>query len=354
MQAETMKALVYRGPGQYQLEDVPVPKIIEPTDIIVRVTLSAICSSDVHVVEGHMNNVTVPKIVGHEFCAEVVEVGAEVTKLKAGDRVQVMPGIYCGECKFCKSGVAIMCEHKDAGCLGANGVDGCQAEYVRVPLAEQFCIKIPDGMQDEDILLLGDMLGTARYGLENAAFKEGQSLAVIGVGPVGLSTCLLAKKSYGARLVIAIDIIPSRLDLALANGVADVILNPQDKDFPMKFMAATGGGVDAVIETAGQSSTLQMAFELARPGGIVSNVAIFPGPVELPIPAITVKNITFRSGIQFCEGVEEILPQIQSGQIDTKFMQTHRGPLNDILKGYETFSQKKDGCVKWLVTPYQK
>lgn len=353
MEAKTMKALVYRAPGQYQLEDVALPKIIDPTDVIGRVTLSAICSSDVHVVHGHMNNVTLPKIVGHEFCAEIVAVGTAVKELKVGDRVQVMPGIYCGSCNFCKAGVAIMCEHKDAGCLGANGVDGCQAEYVRVPLAEQFCIKIPDGMQDEDVLLLGDMLGTARYGLENAGFKAGQSLAVIGAGPVGLSTCLLAKKSYGARQVIAIDPIQSRLDLALANGVADMVINPQTDDLMAKFMAVTGGGVDAVIETAGQPQTLQMAFALARPGGIVSNVAIFPGPVELPIPAITVKNIAFKSGIQFCEGVEEILPQIQSGQIDTRFMQTHRAPLNDILKGYDTFGQQKDGCVKWLVTPYE-
>ncbi len=354
MEQKTMKALVYRGPGQYQLEDVAVPQIIEPTDIIGRVTLSAICSSDVHVVHGHMNNVTLPKIMGHEFCAEIVEVGAAVKELKVGDRVQVMPGLYCGSCNFCKAGVAIMCQHKDAGVLGANGVDGCQAEFVRVPMAENFCIKIPDGMQDEEILLLGDMLGTARYGLENAGFKAGQSLAVIGAGPVGLSTCLLAKKSYGARQVVVIDMVQSRLDLALANGVADVTINPQTDDIMTKFMAATGGGVDAVIETAGQQRTLQMAFELARPGGIVSNVAIFSGPVELPIPAITVKNIAFRSGVQFCEGVEEILPQIQSGQIDTRFMQTHRAPLNEILKGYDIFGNQKDGCVKWLVTPYEQ
>jgi alcohol dehydrogenase len=354
MQAKTMKALVYRGPGEYKLEDVAVPQIIEPTDVIGRVTLSTICSSDVHVLEGHMNNVTLPKIIGHEFCAEIVEVGADVKELKVGDRVQPMPGIYCGTCKFCKAGVAIMCEHKDAGVLGANGVDGCQAEYVRIPMADKFCIKIPHGMEDEDILLLGDMMGTARYGLENASFKEGQSLAVIGVGPVGLSTCLLAKKSYGARQIIAIDLIQSRLDLALANGIADVALNPTDSEFINKFLMAAGGGVDAVIETAGTAQTLQMAFEMARPGGVVSNVAIFPGPVELPIPAITVKNITFRSGIQFCEGVEEILPQIQNGKIDTRFMLTHRAPLNDIIKGYDIFGNKKDGCVKWLVTPYKE
>lgn len=354
MEQKTMKALVYRGPGQYQIEDAAVPKIIDPTDIIGRVTLSTICSSDIHVVHGHMNNVSLPKIVGHEFCAEIIEVGTAVKELKVGDRVQVMPGIYCGSCKFCKAGVAIMCEHKDAGCLGANGVDGCQAEYVRVPLAEKFCIKIPDGMQEEDILLLGDMLGTARFGLENAGLKAGQSLVVIGGGPVGLSTCLLAKKSYGARQVIVIDVIQSRLDLALANGVADVVINPLTDDVAAKFMAAAGGGVDAVIETAGKPETLQMAFDLVRPGGIVSNVAIFSGPVELPIPAMTVKNITFRSGIQFCEGVEEILPQIQSGQIDTRFMQTHCAPLNDILQGYDVFGHQKDGCVKWLVTPWEE
>lgn len=354
MDAKTMKALVYHAPGQYQLEDVAVPQIIDPTDVLARVTLSAICTSDVHVVHGHMNNVTTPKILGHEFCAEIIEIGADVTSLQVGDRVQVMPGIYCGSCKFCKAGVAILCEHKDAGCFGANGPDGCQAEYVRIPLAEQFCIKIPDGMPDEDILLLGDMLGTARYGLENAGFRKGQSIAVIGAGPVGLCTCLLAKKAYGARQVIAIDPIQNRLELALTNGVADVVINPQTEDVMPKFMAATGGGVDVVIETAGLEQTLQMAFALARPGGIVSNVAIFAGPVKLPIPEMTVKNIKFISGIQFCEGVEEILPLIESGQIDTRFIQTHRKPLNEILEGYEVFGKQKDGCVKWLVTPYEK
>lgn len=354
MEQTKMKALVYHSPGQFQLEDVDVPKIIEPTDVIGRVTLSAICSSDVHVVHGHMNNVTLPKIIGHEYCAEIVEVGSAVTQLKPGDRVNVMPGIFCGECKFCRAGVAIMCEHKDAGCFGANGPDGCQAEYVRIPMAERFCIKIPADLKDEDMLLLGDMLGTARYGLENGKFSEGQSIAVIGVGPVGLSTCLLAKKVYGARQVVAIDLIQSRLDLAVANGVADVIINPATDDVAAKFLAATGGGVDVVVETAGTEATLQMAFSLTRPGGTVSNVAIFPGPINLPVPEITVKNITFRSGIQFCEGVEQLIPLIQSGKIDTRFMQTHKAPLNDIMKGYDIFGNRKDGCVKWLITPYEK
>ncbi len=353
MKQKTMKAMVYRGPGQFGLEDVPVPQIKDPTDAIGRVTLSTICSSDVHLVHGHMPNVKGPKTVGHEFCAEIVEVGSAVTDLQPGDRVHVMVGTFCGECKFCKMGVPVLCEHPDAGCLGANGPDGCQAEYIRIPTASKMCIKIPTGMTEEDILLLGDMLATARYGLENAKLTAGQTIAVTGVGPVGLCTCLLAKKVYGAKKVIAIDILQSRLDLALKEGIADVVINPAAEDLMPKFMAAAGAGVDVVVETAGTAQTLNMAFGLARPGGIVSNVAIFAGPVELPLPAITVKNIKFVSGIQFYEGVEEMLQMIQSGQIDTRFMQTHRAPLNDILKGYEIFGQQKDGCVKWLVTPYE-
>ncbi len=354
MKQETMKALVYHGPEQFSLDDVAVPKILEPTDAIGRVTLSTICSSDVHLVHGHMPNVKGPKIVGHEFCAEIVEVGSKVTDLKPGDLVHVMVGPFCGECKFCKMGVPVMCEHPDAGCFGANGPDGCQAEYIRIPSASKMCIKIPEGMQEEEILLLGDMLATARYGLENARFKSGQSLAVIGVGPVGLCTCLLAKKVYGARQVIAIDIQQYRVDLALQEGIADCGINPASEDLMQKFTVATGGGVDAVIETAGTATTLNMAFAMARPGGVVSNLAIFAGPVELPIPQITVKNVEFRSGIQFYEGVEEMLQMIQKGIIDTRFIQTHRAPLNDILKGYDVFGNQKDGCVKWLVTPYVK
>ncbi len=354
MEQKTMKALVYHEAGNYSLDDVAVPQILHPTDAIGRVTLSAICSSDVHLVHGDMPNVKGPKIVGHEFCAEIMEVGSAVSDLKPGDRVQVMVGPFCGECKFCKMGVPVMCEHPDAGCFGANGPDGCQAEYIRIPSASKMCIKIPEGLKEEDVLLLGDMLATARYGLENARFKPGQSVAVIGVGPVGLSTCLLAKKVYGARQVIAIDVQQYRVDLALKEGIADVGINPAAEDVLQKFIAATGGGVDAVIETAGTAATLNMAFGMARPGGIVSNVAIFAGPVELPLPQITVKNIEFRSGIQFYEGVKEMLQMIQAGKIDTRFMQTHRAPLNDILKGYDIFGNKKDGCVKWMVTPYER
>lgn len=354
MGEQTMKALVYRAPGEYGLDDVAVPRILDPSDVIGRITLSTICASDIHIVHGHIPNAKPPKVIGHEFCAEIVEVGTEVTELKPGDRVHVMPGVYCGECIYCKMGVPVMCQHKDGGCFGNNGVDGCQAEFIRIPFAERFCMKIPQGLTEKDVILLGDMLATARFGIENAQLKAGQTLAVIGVGPVGLCTCLLAKKIYGAKQVIAIDPLQYRLDIALQQGIADVIINPAADDLMQKFMAATGGGVDVTIETAGLAETLQQAFTLTRPAGVVSNLAVHAAPVSIPIPEATVKNLTLRSGIQDCEGCDEMMTMIKDGIIDTSFLLTHEAPLNDILKGYEIFGQKKDGCIKWLITPYER
>ncbi|TGE37017.1 theronine dehydrogenase [Desulfosporosinus fructosivorans] len=354
MEKKTMKALVYHGPNQFSLDDVPVPRILKPTDAIGRVTLSAICTSDVHIVHGDIKNVITPKILGHEFCVEIVEIGSAVTGLQPGDRAHVLPGTFCGECAYCKMGVNILCKNDDSGCFGANGPDGCQAEYIRIPLASDFCIKIPEGLKEEDVILLGDMLATAWFGVKNARVREGQSVAVIGVGPVGLCACLLAKKVFGAKQVIAIDILQYRVELALTEGIADVGINPHTEDLRSKIMQATGGGVDAIIETVGISETLNMAFAFTKPGGIVSTVAIFAEPVELPMQEIVYKNLEFRSGIQSCEGVAEMLQMIQDGKISTKFMQTHRAPLNAISKGYDIFGNKKEGCVKWLVTPYEE
>lgn len=356
MNEATMKALVYQGPQNFGLMDVPVPQIIEPTDVIGKVTLAAICSSDIHMVKGDVPNTPSPRILGHEFCVEITQVGSDVKNFKIGDRCVVKPGAHCEECLMCKLGLVAMCQN--GGVFGSNGkLEGGHSEYVRIPWADQEnqLHKIPEGLSEEDVILAPDMLATAWFGLNNAQLQAGQTVAVIGVGPVGLSACLLAKKLFGARQVIAIDISQYRLDLALKEEIADYVINPANENVQERFLEITGGlGVDAAVETSGLESTLAMAVAITRPGGIVSTVSIFSDmAVKVPLVEMIVKNQQLRMGIQINEGVPEMIELIREGKLDTKFMLTHKAPLNEIIKGYEVFGQQQDGCIKWLVTPYE-
>ncbi len=358
MEQKTMKALCYYGPGKYSLDDVPVPHIIEPTDVIAKVTLSTICTSDIHIVHGHLASVNEqvkakPKIVGHEFIAEVVELGAAVKGYKPGDRVIVKVGIECLECAMCKIGIPTFCAN--GGCFGASGPDGCQAEYIRIPLAEHHMIPIPAGLTEEDVLLLSDMLCTAWFGVKNANIRPGQSVAVFGAGPVGQCVCILAKKVFGAKTVIAVDPIQSRLEAAIKAGVADVGINVGSDDATKKILELTGGlGVDATIETAGSQASFEAALDTTRCNGVVSTISIFAQPIMVPMQKIVYKNLDIKMGIQKCDGIEEMLQLIKEGKIDTKYLLTHRAPLNDIMKGYEVFGNHEDGCIKWVVTPYER
>lgn len=358
MEQKTMKALRYHEPGKYSLDDVSVPKIINPTDAIVRVTLSTICTTDVHIVHGHIATVNEaikgnPRIIGHEFCAQVVEVGEAVKNFKNGDRVHVKAGAECCECTMCKLGMPTFCDH--GGVFGTSRYDGCQAEYMRIPFADATMIHIPEGLKEEDVLLVSDMLGTAWFGVKNADLRPGQTVAVVGAGPVGQCTCILASKVFGAKKVIAIDTIDSRVEAALEAGVADVGINANDPDLAKKVAQATGGiGVDVCIETAGVQSSMDLAFEITRINGVVSTVSIFAQPLTVPFQKIVYKNMAIKMGIQKLDGVDEILELINEGKIDTKHLLTHKAPLNDIMKGYEVFGNHQDGCIKWVVTPYER
>lgn len=358
MEKKMMKALRYHEPGKFSLDDVPVPQILEPTDAIARVTLSTICTSDIHLVHGHIPTVNEAvkagsRIVGHEFCAEIIAVGDAVKDFKPGDRVHVKPGVECHECTMCKLGMPAFCAQ--GGLFGGSRHDGCQAEYIRIPFADGTMIHIPEGLKEEDVLLLGDMLGTAWFGVKNAELSPGQTVAVVGVGPVGQCACILASKVFGAKTVIAIDLIDSRIEAALRAGVADVGINPIKDDIASKIAEATGGlGVDVTIETAGTQEALNTAFAATRTNGMVSTVSVFSQPLTVPFQQIVYKNLTIKMGIQKVEGMEEMLDLIKKGTIDTKYLLTHKAPLNDIIKGYEVFGSHTDGCIKWVVTPYEK
>lgn len=350
--SDTMKALVYRGPEKIGLEDVPVPKIIAPDDAIVRVTTSTICGTDIHIWHGGMPEVEVPRIIGHEFVGEVVEVGPAVRNAKVGDKVAVSCVTQCGECFYCVRGIYSHCT--TGSWIFGYMIDGCQAEYIRVPHANLGMFGIPDGLTEEDVLFVGDILSTGYFGSENAHIEPGDTVAVMGSGPVGMCAMATARL-WGPARIVAVDMIQERLDAAVKNGIADIGLNPAKVNVAEAIRELTGGrGADRTIEAVGAKGTYELALEAVRPGGNVSIIGVFEGPQTLPMNTLWIKNISISMGLVNANRIPELISLIQNGKINTNFLISHRAPLNDIVKGYDIFGNKKDNCLKWIVTPYQK
>ncbi len=349
---QKMKALVYHGPEKISLDDVAIPQIIKPDDAIVRVTTSTICGTDIHIWHGGMPEVESPRIIGHEFCGTIVEVGPAVRNVKVGDRCAVSCVTQCGECFYCQQGTY---SHCDTGSwIFGYMIDGCQAEYVRVPHANLGCHVIPEGLTDEDVLFVGDILSTGYMGAENAEIKPGETVLVSGCGPVGM--CAMASaRLWGPSQIIAVDIIQERLDLAIKNGYADIGINPLKCNLLEEVKKLTNGrGADRCIEAVGSTPTFKIALEAVRPGGNVSVIGVFEKSFELEMNRLWIKNIKISMGLVNANRIPFLIDLIKAGKLNMKPLITHRAPLNDILKGYDVFGGKKDNCVKWVVTPYKK
>ena len=270
-----MKALVYdtKFNGNYNLIERKKPTIEDPKDAIVEVTMSSICTSDLHIIHGQVPRANNNIVLGHEYVGKVVEIGSEVKKLKVGDRVSANCETFCGECFFCKRGFINNCE-KGGWEIGCR-IDGCQAEYVRVPLADQGLDKLPDNVTDKNALFVGDILATGYFGAEMCEIDKGDTIAVIGCGPVGLCSMICAKV-LGAKNIIAIDIEQSRLDLAKSQNLATHYINPQNCDIEGEIKKLTQNrGADKVIEAAGANNTFELAWKLARPNAIIAVVALY-------------------------------------------------------------------------------
>ena len=352
MLKETMKAVVYHGPEDIRLEDVPTPKITAPTDAIVRVTLSTICGTDIHIQHGGMPAVKPGTIIGHEFCGEVVEIGPNVHNVKPGDRVAVSCVTQCGSCFYCLRGEYSQCT--TGSWIFGYLIDGCQAEYVRVPYADTGLHIIPEGLTDEDVLFIGDILSTGYFGAEGGDIQPGDTVAVMGAGPVGMCAMATARL-WGPAQVIAVDTNEHRLQVALDNGIADVAINPAKEDAVAKIRALTGGrGADVTIEAVGVTPTYNLALEAVRPAGKVSMIGVFENPQELKMNEYWIKNIAIKMGLVNANHLPALIDLIKKGKLDMRFLQTHKAPLNDIMKGYDIFGNKKDNCLKWLVTPLEK
>ncbi len=349
-----MKALVHDGHGNIALLDRSRPRLAEPTDAVVRVTRSTICTSDLHIMRGAVPRAQPDTVLGHEFVGVVEEAGSGVRSFSPGDRVAVNCETFCGECFFCRRGWVNNCEN--GGWLLGCTIDGCQAEYVRVPYADNAFTRIPDGVSDEDALFLGDILATGWWGARLAEIEPGSTVAVIGAGPVGLTTMMCARLTSPAQ-VIALDVDESRLALARERGLADVVINPAEKSLDevesLVREQASGRGADAVVEAAGSDETFEMAWRIARPNAVVTLSAMYERDQTLPLPSMYGKNLTFKTGGVDASGLDEAMSLIEAGKLDTGLLISRRYPLNDILDAYRAFEAHENGCLKVVVTPWE-
>ena len=342
-----MKAVVYHGPGKISLDTVPVPQLIENDDIIVKVTTSTICGTDIHIRAGGVPTVKPGTIIGHEFCGTVVEVGSGVIDLKVGDQCAISCVTCCGHCFFCRMSEYSHCV--TGSWMFGHLIDGCQAEYVRVPHANMGVYKIPEGLTDEDVIFVGDILSTGFFGAEQAEIKPGHTVAVFGSGPVGMCAMATARL-WGPACIIAVDLDDFRLETALKQGIADIALNPKKCNIKEEIKKLTEGrGADATIEAVGFSPTYNMAIDCVRDAGVVSMIGVFEHPQELKMNELWIRNIKLHMGLVKTHCIPALIKLIQAKKIDMRFLQTHHASLSEIVTGYDIFGAKKDNCIKWIV-----
>lgn len=385
-----MKATVWKSPNTVQVENVPDPKILNRQDAIVKISSTAICGSDLHLLQAYVPAMVPGDVLGHEFMGEVVEVGPEVTKLKVGDRVVVPFPIACGVCFACQKGLYSVCEnsnpngwmaeelfgHPIAGVFGyshlTGGYAGGQAEYARVPFADVGPLKVPDGMTDEQVLFLSDILPTGYMGAEMCDIQPGDTIAVWGCGPVG-QFAMASAFLLGAERVIGIDRFPYRLDMARVKVGAETINYEETPDVIDALKEMTGGrGPDACIDAVGMEAhghgpmflydramhaarmetdrpvALREAIKACRSGGIVSVIGVYGGYIDrFPMGAVMNRSLTIKSGQCHVQRyMQPLLERIQNGEIDPTFIITHTMPLEDAPHGYDIFKNKLDNCEK--------
>ena len=346
-----MKAVIYKEKGVFSLEKRPRPSLRDPKDAIVRITLCSICSSDIHIKHGSVPRAVPGTIVGHEMVGEVVETGSAVTKYRPGDRVAVNVETFCGECFFCQRGFVNNCTDEHGGWALGCRIDGGQAEYVRVPFADNGLNLIPEGVSDEQALFTGDILSTGYWAAQISEIKKGDTVLVLGAGPTGLCT-LMCAALYEPGAIICADISEERLELVRSRKLADRVINPRKEDAAEAVRAMTEGrGADVVIEAAGGEDTFRMAWEAARPNGTVCIVAMYEEAQPLPLPDMYGKNLTVKTGGVDANACDEILRLIAEGRLDTTCMITHRFTLDQVMEAYDIFEYKKEHVMKIAVRP---
>jgi alcohol dehydrogenase len=332
-----MKALVFHGPGQRGWDSVNDPTIIDPTDIVARIDTTTICGTDLHILKGDVPAVTPGTILGHEAIGTVEEVGAGVTSVVPGDRVLISCISSCGRCRFCKEG-------RYGQCIGGGGwifghlIDGLQAEYARVPFADNSIYKVPDELSDEQVLFLADILPTAfEVGVLNGHVQPGDTVAIVGAGPIGLAA-ILTSRLFTPGHIVAIDLADSRLESARTFG-ADVTINNGAEDAVTRVMELTNGlGADVAFEAVGVPATFELAAELIRPGGRVANIGVHGHSADLHLEKLWIRDITITTGLVDTFSIPQLMRLIASGRLDPSMFATHRFRLEQTMDAYDTFA----------------
>ncbi len=342
-----MKALTYTAKGRFELIDKPKPEVIDPNDAVVRVTLSSICSSDLHILHGAVPQAQAGITVGHEMVGVVEAVGSEVSKVKPGDRVAVNVETFCGECFFCKRGFVNNCT-SGGWKLGCR-IDGGQAEYVRVPFADNGLTPIPENVSDEQALFVGDILGTGYWAAKISEISEEDTVLIIGAGPTGLCT-LECVRLYNPNRIVVCEADESRRQFVMEHYPDVVVVEPWECDEVLDELT-DDRRADRVIEVAGGEDTFELAWRCARPNAIVTIVALYEKEQVLPLPWMYGKNLTFKTGgVDACD-CDRIMQLISEGRIDTTHLITHRFPLSRIRDAYRLFGEREDSVIKTAIYP---
>jgi threonine dehydrogenase-like Zn-dependent dehydrogenase len=347
-----MKALVFHGPNDIRVEQVPKPEA-GPGEAIVKVTLTTICGTDIHILSGGYP-VKPGLIIGHEFVGVVDSLGQGVSGINVGDRVAIGAITPCGTCFYCQSGAPAQCGGLIGGWKFGNTINGAQAEYIKIPYASYNMTKIPDELTDEQVLFVGDIMTTGFSASDSAKVKIGDSVAVFAQGPVGLCATVGARLS-GATKVITVESIPERIEMSKRMG-ADIVLNFKEVDVISEIKKHTGGyGVDVAIEALGTQQTFENCIRSVRPGGIVSSLGVYEGNITVPLDAFGAGIGDIKIMSTLCPGgferLRRMISVIQSGRADLTPLITHTFSLDDIKEGYRIFGNKLDKVLKVAIRP---
>ncbi|MEO8540188.1 MAG: zinc-dependent alcohol dehydrogenase family protein [bacterium] len=344
-----MKALVYHGPGKSEWADKPMPKIQSPTDAVVRITNTTICGTDLHILKGDVPTVTDGRILGHEGTGIITEAGTGVSTFKVGDRVLISCITACGACEYCKRQMYSHCT--TGGWILGNTIDGTQAEYVLVPHADMSLYQIPAGMDEEAMVMLSDILPTGHEcGVLNGRVKPGDTVAIVGSGPIGLAA-LLTAQFYSPSEIIMVDLDEKRLDVAKKMGATTTVNSTNGKAVEVILGMTGGRGVDVAIEAVGVPASFDICQEIVAPGGHLANIGVHGKSVELHIERLWSHNITLTTRLVDTATVPVLLKMVTSGKIEPKSLISHHFALGDIQEAYTTFGNAaKTGALKVILS----
>ena len=346
-----MKALVYHGPGKKSLEEMPRPLLKEETDALVRITKTTICGTDLHILKGDVPTVKEGRILGHEGIGIIEEIGGGVTRFKVGDHVLISCITSCGKCEYCRRGMASHCEL--GGWILGNTIDGTQAEFVRIPLADSSLYLIPTSADEESMVMLSDIMPTGyECGVLNGCVKPGDTVAIIGAGPIGLAA-LMTALFYSPSEIIMVDRIDHRLVAAKKLGATGLVNSTDGKAVETIMTMTLGRGVDVAIEAVGLPATFDICQSIIGVGGHIANVGVHGMSVPLHLERLWSQNITITTRLVDAISTRLLLKTVMAGKLDPKQLVTHRFPLNDITSAYETFGNAaKERALKVIISNY--